>query len=903
MGEAKQMRATIKRLGLMAASLPWPGFIQPAAADAISPDSFLAPPRACAPYVWWHWMNGNIDKDGLTADLEALAENGLAGAMFFDASCKIPKGPVTFGTEEFFDMVRHAAHEAKRLGLTLGVANCSGWANSGGPWVTPAESMKFTTVSETPVSGPARFEGTLPRTADDHGFYADIAVLAVRGADRQLPAEVVTTGNVTTVTVSEPVTAAGFSWRVEFPWHWHKAGSATVEVSEDGQAFRTVETMPFRLSYFNTQFANLRRHTFTRPLTFKALRFTVRCDGGWKADLKEFRLECEQRLEDIDAKKLRYKMPIRPTALTEERDVLKAENVLDITDKMDASGRLVWDAPPGDWTVLRIGYCANGRLVSWSGTEAGRGPEVDKLAAAPVERHFEAYVGKLKRILGGDSDVLTMVLNDSFEAGSQNWTQGFEHEFARRKGYSLLPFLPVFTGRIVGSVAESEKFLADYRSVINDLFAENYARTLQRKAHEYGMTFYLEPYGNGPSDDFTYSRYCDVPMAEFWSEPNVDRFCLSTGPILGSVEDIVPRADNWGQSIVAAEAFTAGDKRGRWQIYPYSLKCQCDNAYRLGVNQIFYHRFTHQPWKTPRYPGMTMGPWGMHFDRTQTWWTEAAEFVRYQTRCQYLLQQGEKVKDDVCHRRKDGADWYFITSTNHVPTTVEKSCAVTGLQPEIWYPETGEAVRAARWRVENGRTIVTVDLPAAGSAFVVFRKAASDLPVERRLTERVRRAITGPWQVRFSCPAGGEPQPRELGLDSWTNSADRALKYFSGSAFYRRTVDLPRPLASGERLVLDLGDVRDFATPTVNGRTFRPLWKPPFELDVTDALAPGATSFSLEVKVTNRWPNRLIGDDFLPEGERRTWTSWKHWTKDDSLLESGWLGPACIRILSDTQTL
>jgi hypothetical protein len=427
---------------------------------------------------------------------------------------------------------------------------------------------------------------------------------------------------------------------------------------------------------------------------------------------------------------------------------------------------------------------------------------------------------------------------------------------------------------------------------------ENYVRTLHRKAREYGMEFYLEPYGNGAFDDFRYARYCDVPMCEFWSSARTDVFCMNTGPVLGNVEMVVAAADAWGHGIVGAEAFTAG-AGDRWQITPYSLKCQCDLVYSLGVNRIVYHRFTHQPWKTPRYPGMTMGPWGMHFDRTQTWWREAKEFVRYQTRCQYMLQQGRKIKDGECHRRDRLSDWYFVTSTNHAPMTLEKSFPFDGREPELWYPETGETVRASKTRVSEGRICVSIRLPPAGCVFVVFRSARPDTPTEAWLTAASRREIPCPWKVSFESPAAGEPAPRDFTrLVDWSCSDDKALRHFSGSAYYAKSVDVP-PLGPNERLVLDLGDVRDFATVTANGRTYPALWKPPFKVDVTDAVRGGR--LDLSIRITNRWPNRLIGDDALPEGKRGTWTSWRHWTSAEKPLPSGLLGPVALEVLSRTE--
>ena len=860
---------------------------------AIDPETFKEPPRNFAPQVWWHWMNGNISKEGITADLEAMADVGVSAATMFDVSCGIMPGPVKFDTPEFYESIRHAAKEASRLGLMLGVANCSGWANSGGPWVKPRDSMKYVTVSEIAAIGPSRFNGALPRIEHDNGFYGDIAVVAVRDHCRDVSVQTSISGNVAIIIAPVPVTISGFSWRLDFKWISNASGLARVEVSGDGMSFRHLEDLPFTIAFFNTAMWRERRHTFKSPVTFKAMRFTiVRTNHDVK--LAEFRPETEQRIEDIDGKTYRYKKPLENTVIEKsDGSALKRGDVVDLTPNMSSDGRLSWEVPSGKWKILRFGYCSNGKGTGGQGTAAGRGPEVDKLDAAAVAAHFDAYVGKIKRLLGKDGDSVKMVLNDSFEAESQNWTHGFEREFERSTGYPILPYLPALTGRIIGTVEETEKFLADFRHVISCAFVENYARTLYKKAHEYGMEFYLEPYGNGSFDDFQYARYCDVPMCEFWARSRTDVYCLETGPVLGDIDMVVKAADAWGHGIVGAEAFTSSPLSGKWQVTPYSIKCQSDHAYELGVNRMIFHRFTHQPWKTPKYPGMTMGQWGMHFDRTQTWWKEAKDFIRYQTRCQYMLQQGRKIKDGICHRSDTEADWYFVTSTNHFPVTVERSYPFDGRVPELWYPETGETLRAARWHITNGRVHVSVRLPTAGCTFVVFRSTDPETHLEKWREEVSRVAVSGPWNVNFISPAGGEPEPMTFdSLIDWSLSKVRALKYFSGSAFYSKTIDAIH-FNSGERLILDLGDVRDFATVTVNGHEHPALWKPPYKVDITDDVGNSGT-IELSVKVTNRWPNRLIGDDSLPAAERGTWTSYRHWKSTDNPLPSGLLGPVSI---------
>ena len=144
---------------------------------------FLNPPDSARPQTWWHWMNGNVTKEGITADLEAMKQIGLGGATIINVDCGIPAGPVTFNSPEWQDDFKHAVREAGRLGLQLGSGNAPGWSNSGGPWVTPSDSMKQVTTCEVSVTGPTNFNGALPQPPTTLDFYRDIAVLAYPAPD------------------------------------------------------------------------------------------------------------------------------------------------------------------------------------------------------------------------------------------------------------------------------------------------------------------------------------------------------------------------------------------------------------------------------------------------------------------------------------------------------------------------------------------------------------------------------------------------------------------------------------------------------------------------------------------------------------------------------------------------
>lgn len=859
-------------------------------AAIVSLSSFANPPRAYGPYVWWQWMNGNVSKAGITADLEAMADVGIAGVHVFDAGCGIPAGPVRFGTDEWYAMLLHAIRECGRMGLSFGVSNSSGWANSGGPWVKPEESMKYVQATETRVSGPCRFSGVLPRTADDHGFYEDIAVMAVRERANALPpSETVLDGCTATVIGKAPMRVAGIAWRMSFKWTFRDRACGKIEISRDGAHFETVEpSLPIVVADFNTALWGRHYHAFAKPVEARVFRFTV-TPGNRPLKIEEFRLLAATPVEDLEAKMFRVKAPFRRTAAEETVGAVDPGETVDLTDRMQADGALEWDVPPGEWSILRIGYAANGMHLSGEYTEGGYGLEVDKLDAAAVARHFDAYAGKLKRLAGRDGDAYRMVLNDSYEAESQNWTRGFEKVFEKRAGYPIMPYMPVFAGKVVRSMEDTERFLADFRRVVSDVFAENYSGTMQRKCHELGMEFYQEPYGNGPIDVDSYTRFCDVPMCEFWS--TAVGFDTSVNPEIGGAKAVVAAARKCGKRIVGAEAFTCGGGQhsGRWMTTPFSVKCQGDQAFAEGVNRLFFQRFCHQPFDPPRYPGMTFGQYGWHFDRTQTWWGEAREYVRYVTRCQYLLQS-------------DGMneDRFFVCAANRDETSVERAFPVVGRTPEIWYPETGRAFRARRWRVEGGRTFVTVRLPTAGSAFVVFRpEGGAAAPLEPEQVEVSSVPVDGAWDVSFASPAGNEPGAVNwTELMDWSQSPDPLLRGFSGTATYRRKLPVPEH-APGTRLVLDLGEVCNFATVTVGGKEYPALWKPPFSVDVTDAVAEGVSEVDVAVRITNLWPNRLIADDALPESQRRTWTSWRHWKSTDAPMRSGLIGPVKLRILKD----
>jgi len=491
--------------------------------------SFRQPPSSARPHTWWHWVNDNVTKEGITADLEALAKAGVGGVQIFHVDVGVPAGPVKFHSPQWFALFRHAVQEAARLGLEVCVHNCAGWSSSGGPWVKPEHAMQMVVTSQIQVKGPTKFDGKLPQPETRAGYYRDIAVLA-----------------------------------------------------------------------FPTPKGNLR---------IENLRAKAAYD----------------RTNDI--------VPARDKPIPSE-NIVKRSDIINLTDKLQPDGRLVWDVPEGDWTILRIGHTPTGK-DNHPATPEGRGLEVDKMSREALDAFWKNAIEPLLREAGPlAGKVFNNVLVDSYEVGCQNWTPKFPEEFRKRRGYDLTLFLPVLAGYIVDSVEISERFLWDFRRTVADLFAENYYGYFAELCRKHGLLFSTEPYGNGPFEDLVCGGKADIPMGEFW----VDGWAFETCKLAASVAHV------YGKRFVGAEAFTATRNKGRWQTHPYLLKPFGDRAFCEGINRLIFHTTAHQPWLNV-LPGMTMGPWGSHFGRTQTWWDNAKAWIDYLTRCQYLLQQGTFAAD------------------------------------------------------------------------------------------------------------------------------------------------------------------------------------------------------------------------------------------------------------------
>ena len=297
---------------------------------------------------------------------------------------------------------------------------------------------------------------------------------------------------------------------------------------------------------------------------------------------------------------------------------------------------------------MRFGHTTTGK-DNHPAPATGRGLECDKLSKEAAEAHFNGLMGRLiadNRALvrpgqGAGLDAHRQLGSRARKTGRPACARNSN----KRRGYDLLPLLPTFTGRVVDSLEVSERFLWDLRQTVSDMLIENYAGHFRTLANRHGLRLSIEAYDGVPCDEMTYAGQADEPMSEFWSWAKFGAAYSCT--------EMASAAHVYGKPILGAEAFTATDAE-KWLGHPAYIKDLGDWAFCEGINRFVFHRYAMQPWTNPnRSPGMSMGPWGLHYERTQTWWEQSKAWHEYLARCQYLLQQGLFVAD-VCYLQPEG---------------------------------------------------------------------------------------------------------------------------------------------------------------------------------------------------------------------------------------------------------
>ncbi|MBF0197972.1 MAG: sulfatase-like hydrolase/transferase [Planctomycetes bacterium] len=604
-------------------------------------EGFRNPSDEMKPWCYWYWLEGNITKEGISKDLESMAEVGIKRAMIGNITLQKKTGPIKMMSPEWIEMTRYAFKEAKRTGVALYMFNGPGWSQSGGPWIKPEQSMRRITWREIATKGGAFSKKLRP---PEIPASQDVAVLAVP----QLSAvsiEGIKKGNKFTFSHSQPFTARALLID----------GNAKGKLYALHNGKRTlIETIDANRGNPKTDFlvGGLQAFSF-KDTQAKAFEFVMAPEppkrkrgpkAGWNNESMKVILTSEPKITKVFHKQMGRMHPtpaptwesyiFKDTVEPNDASVLiKQKDVLNLSGKLKADGTLNCTLPKGKWNVIYFGMVPTGKLNHPAPPEA-TGFEVDKMSKKYTRYHFNSQFNTLMQAMTVEEKAAFKGITiDSYEVGAQNWTDGFESEFMKRNGYDPIALLPVMTGRVIDSAKSSEQFLWDLRRSVSDMIAENYVGELRKCAHEQGLTLWCENYGHWgfPGDFLIYGGYSDEIGGEFWVTPK-DRGTIECRAASSA-------AHIYGKRRVFAEAFT---NRLMLEDHPYKIKARGEELFCEGINHFVLHVYVHQP--SDGTPGTN--PWfGTPFHRNTPWFNQAQGWVKYLQRCHYMLQQGESSAD------------------------------------------------------------------------------------------------------------------------------------------------------------------------------------------------------------------------------------------------------------------
>jgi len=697
-------------------------------------------------------------------DLEAMERAGINRAFIGNVTVGgTPDGAVRLFTPEWWDILHVALKTATRLHIDIGMFDSPGWSGIGGPWVKRDGAMRYIAARDTVVHGPAVFRAVLPAAGDS---MQDVRVLVFPGSrgdgltvrDVHLGA-----GDSAVVEVPVPVDSA-YTVRslVLAPERRAMRVEGVVEVLEVGGGYRKVAEFVMDRSNdaLNVGFNPYGPLAVSMPAVrghgFRVV-FYHWTPGSGIASLKLSGEPVVAQYVEKSGGKMHptphpfwsaYQWPVQ-AAVDDNSLVIDPRRVVDISSHMDAQGELRWEVPAGDWVISRTGMLPTGVVNSPAAPE-GTGLQGDKMNKQRVFANFDAFIGEvLRRIPEEDRRSFKVVVEDSYEVGGLNWTDGMIDSFRHRYGYDPTPYIPVLTGRVVGSEDRSDRFLWDLRRFVADRVAYDYVGGLREASHRHGLTTWLENYGHWgfPAEFLQYGGQSDEVGGEFWAEGD-----------LGDIENrsASSSAHIYGKNKVSAESFTAGGNAyGR---YPALLKARGDRFFCEGVNNSLLHVFISQP--DERLPGINAW-FGTEFNRHNVWFDQLDVLTGYLKRCNYLLRQGRYVADVA----------YFIGEDAPKMTGVRDPELPKGYSYDYINAEViGKrlTVRDGRWTLPDGLSYKVLVLP---------KLKTMRPPVLKRLYELVKMGgvLMGPAPER-------SPSMEDYGV------ADSVVRLVAGEMWKNRVV-------------------------------------------------------------------------------------------------------------------
>ncbi len=943
----------------------------PAGKDDLS-EGFQNPPASARPFVWWHWMSGNITRAGITADLEAMAESGIGGAWIFNLGeshgCEVPPGPIDYMSDEWMEMVKFAVSEAQRLGLTLGMENCAGWATMGGPWIKPEHGSQRIVSTTVKIDGGQRIVKKLVQPETKLSYYRDIAVLAyptitneayrVQEWQSKSAQRGWRLGQDPDLSTCPPDAAIALKGIVDVSEHVSEDGTLTWNAPKGSWTILRLGHTPMGTQNFPAVESG-------RGLEVDKLNRAA-VDAHWQNGIKPILDHLGpmsgQVFNDILVDSYEAGMNHWTSGMRQEFKKRRGYDPMPYFPAL--TGRLIEDGPTTDrflWDIRRT--------VSELYTENFYGYVADLCHENGMKFSTEPYYGMYEFLaIAAKAD---LPMGEFWVGGDHNSDLKLASSVAHING-----------GNLAGAEAYTAKpyagkwqnYPAKHKALGDFAFTEGINRFVLH-------AFVHQPFGEDVVPGMTFGQWgSHFDRNTTWFKPGKawvqyitrSQYLLQYGDFAADVlcfageatpnggvnrKDIKEAGfdyDACGTDIFANLKVDKGDivlPSGR----RYRLLVMHDTPFqspqvvsKLGeLVAAGASVLSSKPKHSPTLTGFPDSEKEVLTIADQVWGNCDGISVKSNSYGKGQLFDGLSPADVLAelnvspavklpeglawiHRRTDDTDIFFVSNQSDKTVHAIVGFLAAGRKPEFFDAEQGTVTDAPGWTVEGDYTRVPLKLEPEKSVFVVFHHSAK--PASGKIS-KIEVAglpdpmdLNGPWDVRFQEKRGAPGEACFDKLISLTEHENPGIKYFSGSATYKIEFNLSRDfLKKDQQVWLDLGDVAVIAEVRVNGMDVGTLWHKPFKKEVSEALQSGSNT--LEIDVTNLWINRLIGDeqypndckysdvdmgwytnraltawpDWLSSGkerpvkERVTFTSWKHWDKDDKLQPSGLIGPVTLR--------
>lgn len=740
-------------------------------------DGFVDPPREARPSAYYLLLNGYCNRDYIGTELRQLHDVGIRGLCVFDMGGRgsketlPPDGP-EFMSDEWIDNFSQIVHKAGELDMDVQLAVSSSW-DMGASWVKPKDASKALYHCSVRKSGPGRMDEVLdfPKIAaiapkDSAGnalFYSEVAVLAIPEDGRRLAHEFVFKMPASNESAIDHV--------VLFNTISDDAGRhGTMNLFSKDFSVSVSQTGTEEESFQEVVRDSLEAHTRGQRFDFAAVRagyvrlriyngHNKRFDGVQLGEFEVYSVQGRNvagghevdRMRDA-AQLVRFSSQSGNSGKWTADNindgvksgasgswasagdapslVESADKIIDLTNRLNKDGRLKWDIPAGDWTIVRF-ICANTGERLKVPSPQSNGLATDHFSSGATDRYIRYLTDRLKEQFGDlKATSLKQLYLPSYEVRGSVWTEDLLERFKEYRGYDAKKYLAALTGYVVRSREVTDRFVYDFDKTLGELLVDAYYRTASKSARLVGLGIEAESGGPGPPvhqvpvDALNALGAIDEMRGEFWP------WRMEMGP-LWVVKETACAAHVYGRRRVHMEAFTGFR---HWQDGPFELKPSADRAFCEGMNHVVWHTSSHQPPEAGK-PGWVYGA-GTHLTPNLAWWSKAGAFVDYLSRCSFMLQQGLFVAD-VCY-------YYGDQGYNFVGPKHQDRSPGFGYDYDVANPE----VVLKRMNVRDGR--ITLPDGMKYEVLVLPQREDIDLAVLRKVAAMVKAgaAVIGPKPVR-----------------------------------------------------------------------------------------------------------------------------------------------------------